>query len=331
MTLPAIIGFTITLLLSNFFAIAGNGSPAIAVDFPHTGVVFGAIDQVSSLPEEIYFSVYPEKNLPKNQVKLAIPKNNTAKNDLSVKASSSVAVDRDSNTVLWQKDVDTQRPIGSITKLMTALVFLDTNPDWEKIYELKKEDVRLGGKSYIYPGDKVKIRDLFFLTLVGSDNTAAVAMVKSAGFSEEEFVKKMNEKSENFGLTQTSFSDISGLSYENVSNAKELSVLAKKCLAKEKIRNTSIQAEYNFSTVGGRDVKVFSTDFLLSIFPQDGINIIGGKTGHIDESGYCFVGEFSNESGHKIISVVLGAGSDEDRFVETKKLVKWAYDSYSWQ
>jgi D-alanyl-D-alanine carboxypeptidase len=295
------------------------------------GMVLAAMDKIGLMPKETYASFYPENNLPPNQVKIVVPKNNPDRDDLLVNASSSMAIDRDSDTILWQDGADTQRPIGSITKLMTALVFLDTNPDWEKIYELKKDDVRTGGKSYIYPGDQMKVKDLFYLTLVGSDNTAAVALVKSAGLSEEKFVDKMNEQAKSFGLAQTSFADISGLSQNNVSTARELVILAKKCLAREKIRETSIQEKYDFSTSGGREVKVRSTDLLLSVFPQDGINIIGGKTGHIEESGYCFVGEFINAAGNKVLSVVLGAASDEDRFAETKKLVRWSYDSYSWQ
>ena len=250
--------------------------------------------------------------------------------NLAIIASSSIAIDRDSGTVLWDNNSDAIRPIASITKLMTALVFLNTDPAWDKTYELQKEDVRVGGKSYIYPGDQVKVKDLFYLMLIGSDNTAAVALARSIGLTEAEFVAKMNQQAKDFGLLNTKFEDISGLSNGNVSTAKEVLILAKKCLASPKIRDATIEENYEFSTAGGRDVKVQSTDSLLSVFPVDGINIIGGKTGHTDEAGYCFVGEFVNQAGHKIISAVMGTDSNEDRFAETKKLVKWTYDNYSW-
>ncbi|MDD4902245.1 MAG: serine hydrolase [Patescibacteria group bacterium] len=331
MTIPAAIGFIVTSLLANIFPAIGDNRLAGVSDFPRFGAVLGAMEQISSLPEQTYVSFFPENNLPPNQVKIITPKKVVDSIDLEINASSSIAIDRDSNTVLWDDQSSVIRPIASITKLMTALVFLETNPDWEKIYELQKEDVRVGGRSYIYPGDQVKVKDLFYLTLVGSDNTAAVAMVKSAGFSEPEFVDKMNRQAHDFGLTNTKFEDISGLSNGNVSTAKEVLILAKRCLAKQMIRDTTIEATYEFSTAGGRDVKVQSTDALLSVFPIDGINIIGGKTGHTEDAGYCFVGEFADQAGHKIISVVMGTNSDEDRFAETKKLVKWAYDNYSWQ
>jgi D-alanyl-D-alanine carboxypeptidase len=156
-------------------------------------------------------------------------------------------------------------------------------------------------------------------------------LARSLGLSEAEFVARMNQQSKDFGLTKTKFQDISGLSNGNVSTAKEVLILAKKCLAMPQIRDTSIEENYEFSTVGGRDVKVASTDQLLSVFPVDGINIIGGKTGQTDEAGYCFVGEFTNQDGHKILSVVMGTNSDAERFAQSKKLVKWIYGNYIWQ
>ncbi|MDD5527847.1 MAG: serine hydrolase [Patescibacteria group bacterium] len=331
MTLPAAIGFIITSLLANIFTPFPASQPAAASNSLRDGVILGAMERAYGLPEQTHDYFYPENNLPPNENKTVVAKNPGNNFSLAIAASSSIVIDRDTGTVLWNDKSNEVRPIASITKLMTVLIFLNSNPDLEKIYELKKEDVRVGGKSYIYPGDRVKIKDLFYLTLVGSDNTAAVALAGSIGLSEPGFVAKMNQQAKDFGLKDTKFEDVSGLSNGNVSTAQEVLVLAKKCLAKEKIRDATIEQEYDFSTAGGRDVKVLSTDALLSVFPVDGINIIGGKTGHTDEAGYCFVGEFIDQAGHKIISAVMGTNSDNDRFAETKKLVKWAYDDYEWR
>jgi serine-type D-Ala-D-Ala carboxypeptidase (penicillin-binding protein 5/6) len=326
----------IILAASFLFLLAGpaisaylNANPADFV-FAKQGTVLSAVERISDLPEQTYYSFYPEYNLPQNENKIAIPRRLPNKQDVLLYASSSAAIDMQSGKMLWSKNAGAKRQIASLTKLMTALVFLDTNPNWEKVYQLKKEDVQIGGKSYIYPGDEVKIKDLFYLMLVGSDNTAAVALVKANGFSEEEFIKKMNEKAAQLGLKNTSFKDISGLSGGNVSTTEEILVLARKSFFREKISTTSLEEKYEFSTAAGRVVDVESTDSLLSVFPVDGINIIGGKTGHTDEAGYCFTGEFTNETGQRIIAVVLGTDSNEARFRETKKLVKWAYDSYEW-
>lgn len=294
------------------------------------GRVLAAVEKTGVMPAQTYTAVYPEYNLPKNDYKPNIPVEKEGVFDLEIYASSSMAIDRKTGAVLWEKNSSEKRPIASITKLMTALVFLDTNPDWSAIYQLQKEDVRVGGKSYIYPGDQVTVKDLFYLTLVGSDNTAAVALAKSTGMTEDKFIVKMNEEAKNMRLEYTSFQDIPGLSQNNVSTAKEVLTLAKRSLANDKIREATLQASYEFKTVAGRPVSVYSTDYLLSAFPVDGINIFGGKTGHTDEAGYCFVGDFKNEAEREIISVVMGTNSNEDRFAETKKLVRWVYDNYAW-
>jgi D-alanyl-D-alanine carboxypeptidase len=331
MTIPSVIGFVITSILANFIAPLLNTQPAVAANLPRTGTVLGAMERPYEVPAQTYQYFYPENNLPKNLNKIVERKGFGDSNDLTISASSAIAIDRDTGTVLWDNNSEAVRPIASITKLMTALVFLNSNPNMDATYVLQKDDVRVGGKSYIYPGDEVKLKDLFYLTLVGSDNTAAVALASSLGLTEAGFVAKMNQQAKDFGLQNTKFEDISGLSTGNVSTAKEVLKLAKNCLAKQQIRDTTIEPSYEFSTIAGRDVKVVSTDQLLSIFPVDGINILGGKTGHTDEAGYCFVGEFVNSAGNKIMSIVMGTDSDADRFAQTKKLVKWAYSSFTWQ
>lgn len=294
------------------------------------GQVLSAVERSGLMPAQTYAAIYPEYNLPKNEFKMIIPKKKSGALDLAIYASSSMAIDRKSGAVLWEKNSSEKRPIASITKLMTAFVFLTTNPDWEKVYRLAKEDVRIGGRSYIYPGDEMTVKDLFYLTLVGSDNTAAVALAKSTGLSEDEFIAKMNEQAKNMRLKDTSFRDISGLSEKNISTAKEVLILAKRSLSDDKIREATLQGKYEFKTIAGRLITVASTDYLLSAFPVDGINIFGGKTGHTEEAGYCFVGDFKNESDREIISVVMGSSSNEDRFLETKKLVRWVYGNYIW-
>lgn len=294
------------------------------------GRVLAAVEKISVIPAQTYAAVYPEFNLPKNDPEIIIPVKKIPAADLDIFASSSMAIDKKSGTVLWEKNSSEKRPLASLTKLMTAFVFLETDPDWEKVYKLQKEDICVGGKSHVYTGDELTVRDLFYLALVGSDNTAAVALAKSSGLTEAGFIAKMNEQAKNFGLKDTFFQDISGLSEKNVSTAKEILVLARKCLSIEKIREATLRENYEFKTVAGRLIKVNSTDYLLSAFPVDGINIVGGKTGYTEEAGYCFVGDFKNESGLEIISVVMGTRSNEDRFAETKKLVQWAYDNYDW-
>ncbi|MEK7097490.1 MAG: serine hydrolase, partial [Patescibacteria group bacterium] len=231
--------------------------------------------------------------------------------------------------ILFDKNADKEAPIASITKLMTALVFLDHNPGWETIYEMKAEDKREGGKINLFTGEKVMVRDLFYSSLVASDNVATIGLINSTGMSLDDFIAKMNEKAMEIGLDNTKFRDPLGLNDNNVSNALEIARLANKTLLKDEIREATMTKIYEFKTQQGRAKIVYSTDDLLSVFPEDGIEIKGGKTGYTEAAGYCFVGKFGND-GDEIISVVLNGDSKNSRFDQTHTLVKWIYDSYVW-
>jgi len=210
--------------------------------------------------------------------------------------------------------------IASITKLATALVFLENNPGWDELYTITREDRREGGRIYLYLGDQVFVEDLFYLSLVGSANTATAALVSSTGMSEEEFVKKMNRKVFDLGLIKTSFKDPIGLSVENVSTAREVAILAVAGLKKKEIQNAVLTREYNFTTKQGKRRNVKNTDSLLENFSVPGVDIIGGKTGYNEKADFCFVGQFK-KGDRNIVSVVLGTDNVYQRFEQTRYLV----------
>jgi len=251
--------------------------------------------------------------------------------EYNVLAKSAFVLDCANNDFLFNQEASKKFPIASITKLMTALVFLDHNPGWETIHKIKAEDRVEGGKIYLFQGEEVTVRDLFYTSLVASANTATMALVHSTGMSEEEFVQKMNEKAQELKLKNTSFSDVVGFSRENLSTAKEIAKFTQVAFAQDVIQDALSHELYEFSSLGGRVKKVRTTDFLLH--ENSGFNdqIIGGKTGYTDAAGYCFVGKFKNEEGNDIISVVLGSTTNSARFNETKKLVNWIYHNYEWK
>jgi len=250
--------------------------------------------------------------------------------DIEIAAKALAVLDANNNIFLLEKSSGDKMPIASISKLMTALVFLDHNPGWDVVHEMARADRLDGGKIYLYLGEKVTINDLFNAMLVGSDNTAALALVNSSGLSEDDFVAKMNEYAKNFGLLNTSFSDPSGLSANNISTAREVAQLAKIALAKEEIRRVIINDSFEFKTVDGVAKKIASTNYLLDSFSMPDVKIIGGKTGHTDLAGYCLVSAFTDNNNHNIISVVLGTDSEKERFNQTNKLVNWIYNNFSW-
>ncbi len=251
--------------------------------------------------------------------------------ECKVDATSAVVIDKKDGLVMYEKNADEKRAIASITKLMTALVFLDHNPGWDTVYEIKPEDRVEGGIIYLYNGDKVTVKDLFYTSLVGSANTATQALISSTGMSQKEFVKKMNEKAKELGLVNTFFEDPTGLSDNNISTAREVAIFAMEALGQKDIRQATLKTKYEFTTSGGKKKIIESTDYLLENLPPNGIRIIGGKTGYTVAAGFCFTGEFLNEDGHELISVVLDSPTYSSRFYETKDLVTWVYNNYKWQ
>ena len=328
MWIPVIISFIVSNLFLNGLASQqfNNG-----ITVQENSRFLGLTEQVNHLPINSYNFFHPENYLPKSPDKPVAPEKKADAPDLAVGALACAVMDKKSGEIIYSANADSQRPIASITKLMTVLTLLDYTPDWNKVYKLKKSDIRLGGKSYIYEGDEMTVIHLWHLCLMASDNTATIALISSLGMTEDDFVVKMNAKAQSLGLANSSFTDATGLTDKNVSTAKEIVFLAKDAFKMKIIRDTVLTKNYEFSTLGGRKVKVDPTDLLLNNFPSNGISMMGGKTGHTDEAGYCFASQFSDQTGNEVISAVLGTASDEARFRETKKLVNWVYSNFIWK
>lgn len=273
-----------------------------------------------SLPQLPQFSM-PMQKLPQTPVKETAPL--TVNFDLA--SENGAILDCQSYDLFFSKRPDRSWPLASITKLFTAYTFLDYNPGWDTIYEMKATDKREGGKIYLFPGDKVKVKDLFYFSLVGSDNTATAALVSSTGMTEEEFVVKVNNKIKDLGFKNTRLVDAVGLMDGNISTAREIAQFANVALETDEISRAVLTKKYEFTTEQGRQKSITSTDELLNSFSEQDISLLGGKTGHINSSGYNLVSKFINQDGRAIVTVVLGADSETSRFGLTRKLVDLYY------
>jgi D-alanyl-D-alanine carboxypeptidase len=249
--------------------------------------------------------------------------------DPEIMAQAAGVYDASSRFKLWSKNDDSIRPIASITKLMTALVFLEHNPGWDTTVEISSADNRVGSKAYLFLGDRLSVQNLFRTALVASDNTAITTLARSTGLSQEEFVTEMNQKADVLRLKSTHFVEPTGLDSNNQSTVKDIARLALVAFENSDIKQALQFPRYKFETENGKEVTVISTNELLDNTTSEEPRLLAGKTGHLPEAGYCFVGWFENE-GHTIVSVILGAPEADDRFIETQKLVKWAYNAYSW-
>jgi D-alanyl-D-alanine carboxypeptidase len=244
---------------------------------------------------------------------------------VAVTSQAAVVVDTASQAVLWEKNKDEQRAIGSITKLMTTLVFLQTKPDLDTVIEVIADDQAPESKKSFEIGEKVKLKDVLASALIPSDNNAALILARATGLSQADFVKRMNQEARTLGLTQSYFDDPTGLSSKNQSTALEVALLAQKAFARPEIRSLASLASYDFTAVTGQQHHLRSTNKIAKGFLQ----VTAAKTGYIEKAGHCLVAEVQ-DGGHTIITVSLGSATENDRFQDVKMLSYWIWRNYHW-
>lgn len=247
-------------------------------------------------------------------------------------AESAIVVDRRTKYILFQKNIDAPRSIGSITKLMTAFVFLSTNPDLQARAQLQASDFRAGGVQHIGFGDDATVKDVLYASLISSDNSATAALARLSGMSTEDFVLKMNKTAVSMGMEHTHFEDPTGLSPRNESIVSDLVKLLDVVAQNEIIREATAHDQFMIETASGKTYTLKSTDQLLSSFVNEPpYRVIAGKTGFLPEAGYCLGTVLNYEGAGDIIVVVLGSKTNQDRFQDIKSLVVWAYQTYKWK
>ena len=263
---------------------------------------------------------------------LAAPaRKDQARLGVELKSRSAAVLDWRTGVMLFGQDADSPQPIASLTKLMTAIVSVEQGLDPARTVQIWGSDMRPGGVPYVAPAEEVTIENLLNLALVASSNESAVALARASGLSPEEFVAKMNETAQRLGMANTVFMDPSGLDMGNVASARDVAAMLRHALASPTIREIVTKREYAFEAKTGRPHAVRSTDDLLGSFlSKPPYKFLGGKTGFIEESGYCFGAAAENGDGHRLIAVVLGAPTKEVRFNEVKGLLFWAFDAFEW-
>jgi len=237
---------------------------------------------------------------------------------LHVKAA--YVVDATNNRVLFQKNPEQVLPIASLTKLMTAMVFLQTNPDWDRVIEMVPDDVRNASRTRIRPHEEITVRDLIHASLMSSDNAATKALVRTCGIPFDEFVHRMNALADSLQLTGTHFVEPTGLNEHNVSTAQDLSRILMTATKSDVVSSITQTTEYTFVS-NKRMHHLVNTNRLL----RSQWNIMGGKTGFIRESGYCLVTKVKGPTGVDITAVVLGAPSNALRFAEARRILDWTF------
>ncbi len=233
-------------------------------------------------------------------------------------------VEDSAGNVLYSKNADTQMPMASITKVMTAMVALDAGMDLDTPCRIYATDLGADSQTAGFTeSDTPTLRELLRVMLVYSANDAAVNVAMNVAGSEEAFVELMNEKAQELGMTSTHFENPHGLDESgHYSTVSDLALMGRVALSEYPFVAATVHTRSVTVSIGGTQKTFYSTDELLGTYK----GIRGIKTGYVEGSA-AFLGACQRD-GVELFTCVLGAQTSLGRFTDTVSLLDWAYENY---
>jgi D-alanyl-D-alanine endopeptidase (penicillin-binding protein 7) len=228
--------------------------------------------------------------------------------------------DADTGEVVINKNSEAVVPIASITKLMTAMVLLDRGLDLEQRIVVSREDVDTvkGTRSRLMPGTVLTRDELLLLALMASENRAAAALGRTYPGGMPAFVKAMNEKAAELGMSDSTFVEPTGLSPSNVSTPRDLVKLVRAAHGYPLIREYSTRDRATVK-VFNRPLRFVNTNNLVRNSRWD---IELSKTGYISEAGRCLVMQVRVGS-KDLVVVLLDSWGKQSRIGDAQRIRQW--------
>jgi len=239
---------------------------------------------------------------------------------LALQSSAVLVQDQATGAVLFEKNSNSVLPIASITKLMTAMVSLDAQPNLSEMLTIGDEDVDLlkGTRSRLKVGTQLSREEMMRLALMSSENRAASALSRHYPGGRPAFIRAMNLKAKSIGLNDTRFEDPTGLTSANVSSPRDLARMVDAAHQYPLIREFSTTSDGEFN-VAGRVQQFNNTNMLVKNSTWE----IGlSKTGYINEAGKCLVMQawLNNKP---IIIVLLDSWGKMTRIADAQRIKRW--------
>ena len=241
---------------------------------------------------------------------------------LKVRSLKAIVVNQNTGEIIYEKNADARASIASLTKLMTAMVVLDSGLDLNKEIKLTKADIdRVKRTTSRLPiGTKLTKYELLKVALISSDNRAAFALSRSYPSGRKGFINAMNVKAIQLGMQNSQFRDPTGLDKRNISTAKDLLKLVRAAYQYPVIRDLTTTSSEIIKIGRKRNSIGFSNTNPLV---RKGLWDIGlSKTGFIRESGRCLVLQ-TTINGEPIIIVLLNSYGKLTRFADVKRIRNW--------
>lgn len=268
-----------------------------------------------NLPSILPLTLPPPSPYPANQTGIQAPE--------YITAASVVIQDMDSGVFLYKKNAGLPLAPASTTKIMTALVVLDSFA-LDQVLTVPNDGIVDGQSMELFPGEKITVENLLYGLLIQSGNDAAFTLSSNYPGGTNEFVKAMNDKAKKYGLTNTTFSNPAGFDNPgHLITAEDLAKLSVIALANKTIAKMVAIPQITVSDVTHSYFhKLVNVNELLGKIPGVG----GLKTGWTEIAGENLV-TYIERSGHKVIFVILDSS---DRFYDTESLINWVFENFNW-
>lgn len=239
-----------------------------------------------------------------------------------LRSRAALVYDIDANEVLYEKGADERWPVASLTKVVSALALASARPDLEGTVCIGAEHypTRSGARSKLHTGDCTTGWDLLGAALVASDNRAAYGLATVAGLDLDTFIGRMNTVSQQLGMTQSSWTEPSGLEDDNLSTARDV---ARATLALSTVPTLSPTTAAPFWDIH-RQKRPVRRLFMTNLLGQrDDLEFVVAKTGYTDTARYCFTSLVVLPSGQRLVITLLRASGKQSRWADMRRVLGW--------
>lgn len=254
----------------------------------------------------------------------SISTTNVSAYNFSVSGQSAILMEQESGRVLYEKDAHKQLRIASITKIMTAILAIESGKMEENVTVSSNAFGTEGSSLYLRLGEKIKLEDLVYGLMLRSGNDAAVAIAEHVGGSLEGFVYLMNQKAKEIGMDKTVFSNPHGLDdhEEHYSTSYDMALLTRYAMKNEQFREISGTKSYRAPQEGEKWDRIWQNKnrLLTQLYKYS----TGGKTGYTKRAKRTLVSTATKEDVH-LIAVTLNAPSD---WQDHMNMFNWGFETF---
>ena len=248
---------------------------------------------------------------------------------VEITAPSAMLVEAETGTVIFEKNADEQRPVASVTKLMTLLLTFEALEEGtvsleDQVTVSRAAAGQIGSQALLDAGAVYSLKELLKSTIIASANDSAYALAEYLAGTETDFVARMNERAQELGMTDTVYVNCTGLPVEGQhTTARDVALLScQMCTHPEYFTYGAVWMD-TLTHPSGRVTDLTNTNRLVRFY--DGCD--GLKTGSADDSKYC-LSCTAEKNGMRLIAVVLGASASQTRFNEARAMLDYGFNGY---